>query len=100
MRTAHTAIHRSTKTLLWGGALALLCTLTPQVARAALTGLYPTYLDWALANEWVEREVEDGKTNLTWQGGYEPTDDKDGDGLTNNQEIPGWITKVNGYTVW
>ena len=100
MRTAHTAIHRSTKTLLWGGALALLCTLTPQVARAALTGLYPTYLDWALANEWVEREVEDGKTNLTWQGGYEPTDDKDGDGLTNIQEFRGWSTMVNGYTGW
>lgn len=100
MRTAHTAFHRSTKILLWGGALALLCALWPQASRAALTGLYPTYLDWALANEWVEVEVTDNKTNLTWQGGYEPTDDKDNDGLTNIQEFRGWSTTVNGYPGW
>lgn len=100
MRTAHTTIHRSSKALLWGGALALLCTLWPQASRAAITGLFPSYLDWALANEWVEVEVEDGKTNLTWQGGYEPTDDKDGDGLTNIQEFRGWSATVNGYTGW
>ena len=104
MRTAHTAIHRSTKALLWGGALALLCAFTPQTARAVL---YPDYVTFADAHHWVTVETETipgppvtVKTNLVWESGYQPTDDKDGDGLTNIQEFEGWQATINGFTGW
>ena len=39
-------------------------------------------------------------TNLIWQSGREPSDDKDNDGLTNIQEFRGWSVTVNGYPGW
>ena len=97
MRTAHTAIHRSSKALLWGGALALLCAFAPQAAQAVL---YPDYVTFAGANDWVKIEIDavTQKTNLVWESGYQPTDDKDGDGLTNIREFYGWSASINGYT--
>ena len=78
------------------------CVLGRPAARADVPGLYPTYLEYALANEWVEVEIDSstGKTNLTWQSGYEPTDDKDGDGLLNREEFNGWKTTINGKSGW
>lgn len=97
MRTAHTAIYRSSKALLWGGALALLCAFAPQAAQAVL---YPDYVTFAGANDWVKIEIDavTQKTNLVWESGYQPTDDKDGDGLTNIKEFYGWSATINGYT--
>ena len=40
------------------------------------------------------------KTNLVWESGYQPTDDKDSDGLTNIQEFNGWKVKINGKEGW
>lgn len=98
MRTAHTAFHRSSKALLWGGALALLCAFAPQVARAV--PLWDSYAEFAADNEWVKIEIDavTQKTNLVWESGYQPTDDKDGDGLTNIREFYGWSATINGYT--
>ena len=102
MRTARTT-KQTPFSILWSiGALALLCGAWPLPARAVVTGLFTNYVDFAAANEWVQKEVDNvtGKTNLVWESGYQPTDDKDGDGLTNIQEFNGWGVKINGYFGW
>ena len=102
MRTAHTIKHNPVKTILWGGALLLLCSGGLQQAQAVVTGLFPSYVDFAAANDWVKVEIDQvtQKTNLVWESGYQPTDDKDSDGLTNIQEFNGWKVKINGKEGW
>ena len=103
MQTANVQLHNPLKAFLAGGLLAFVCSVWPQTAQAdTKVGLYPTYLDWAIANEWVVREIDSvtGKTNLTWQSGFEPTDDKDSDGLQNVEEFNGWQATINGHTGW
>ena len=102
MRTTNVRLHNPMKAFLLGGLLALVCGAWPQTAQATEVGLFSTYLDFAIANEWVVMEIDaiTGKTNLTWQGGYEPTDDKDGDGLQNVEEYNGWQSTINGRTGW
>ena len=101
MRTANVQLPNPMKAVLWGAAL-LSCVFFPQAGQAEITGLYPTYLDYALANGWVEKEIDasTGKTNLTWKSGYESTDDVDLDGLVNGDEFNGWQTTLNGRTGW
>jgi len=102
MQTTNIQKHNPFKTMLWGGVVALCCSLCPQVSQAAEVGLFDDYVSFALANEWVEIEVDSttGKTNYTWESGYEPTDDKDGDGLQNRHEFSGWQATINGRTGW
>jgi Concanavalin A-like lectin/glucanases superfamily/Bacterial TSP3 repeat len=102
MRTAKNKLHNPMKAFLVGGLLALVCGMLPQTSHAVTKGLYLTYENFASANEWVKMEIDSVtfKTNLIWESGYQPTDDKDGDGLTNIQEFRGWQVTINGYTGW
>ena len=100
MRTANTVKRHFSKFFMWGAALALAGCLWPREAQGRL---YTNYTDFAQANDWVTIEIDDDdptdiKTNLVWESGYQKTDDKDGDGLTNLQEFQGWQATINGYT--
>lgn len=104
MHTART-MKRNPLNVLGGiGALALLCAAWPLSAQATKpsTRLFTNYVDFASFNEWVQAEVDQVtlKTNLVWESGYQPTDDKDGDGLTNLQEFYGWQAQINGWYGW
>ena len=101
MRTANTVKRHFSKFFMWGAALALAGCLWPREAQAVTkVGLYSNYNVFASANNWVVMEIDQvtQKTNLVWESGYQPTDDKDGDGLTNLQEFQGWQATINGYT--
>ncbi len=103
MRTANTVKRHFSKFFMWGAALALAGCLWPREAQAVTkVGLYSNYNVFASANNWVVMEIDQvtQKTNLVWESGYQPTDDKDGDGLTNIEEFEGWPVKINGYTGW
>ena len=97
MRTTSVPLNNPLKAILLGGLLALSGGVGLQVAQAAKAGLYATYFDWAIANEWVNAT---DPTNLVWQSGREPTDDKDNDGLSNIEEFEGWETTINGHPGW
>lgn len=74
-----------------------------------------TYLDFAVANGFAQQTFTTNLTtvlvgtNITvftnvnvetkYDSGYLPTDDKDGDGLTNFEEFNGWSSTVNGVPV-
>ena len=102
MQTARTMKHNRLKVILWSGALALLCGVWSQPAQARVTGLFIDYTDYANhpENQWVEKTIDGNKTNLVWKSGYEPTDDKDGDGIKNIDEFNGWQATINGFTGW
>ena len=103
MRTANTVKRHFSKFFMWGAALALAGCLWPREAQAVTkVGLYSNYTVFASANNWVVMEIDQvtQKTNLVWESGYQPTDDKDGDGLTNIEEFEGWQATINGYPGW
>lgn len=103
MRTANIVKRHFSKFFMWGAALALAGCLWPREAQAVTkVGLYSNYNFFATANNWVTMEIDQvtQKTNLVWESGYQPTDDKDGDGLTNIEEFEGWPVTINGYTGW
>ena len=102
MQTAQVRLYHPLRNAFVVSLLILAGLFSATYAQAAICGLYDSYLEWADANEWVLIEIDGvtGKTNLTWESGYEPTDDKDNDGLTNQQEFNGWQSKINGRTGW
>ena len=102
MQTGHFSQHCRVQLLIWGVALAMGCLFAVNSLAESFTGLTGSYTEYARLNEWVEVEVDasTGKTNYTWRAGYEPTDDRDSDGLNNAEEWHGWQTTIKGRTGW
>jgi subtilisin family serine protease len=76
--------------LIWAAGLA--------AVQAAPAPGWLTYADFAIAQGWAEVDIGTGRT--TYENGYGPTEDYDGDGLSNLQEFNGWSAVVNGVTEW
>ncbi len=99
MQTSRIPFHLNQphKAFLLFGACLVLCGVFPQAAQAATVhSLHSTYEEWAIVNEWAK--IEDGK--VQYEPGFRPTEDKDGDGLSNREEFDGWQTTINGRTGW
>jgi len=84
------------------GALAFLCAglvcALPTVVLAQLSPpsytRHPTYESFALSRP--EMAELDGDGNTQYKPGYDPAEDWDGDGLTNEEEWDGWVSTING----
>ncbi len=99
MHATQSTVMKSLRTVLCGGALLAALEATVPVVWAVPDAGWTTYEAFALAMEFAE--VEAGDT--VYFEGYGPTEDKDGDGLTNKQEFDGWSATVNGivqYYTW
>ena len=73
--------------------------LAPEIAQATPKPIRTVaYQDFALINSWASSNTVTGE--ITYENGYEPGEDKDEDGLSNNSEYIGWQTTVNGVTGW
>jgi len=95
MQTKPLTMLNSLRTLLCGGLLLTVCTLSVQTVSAQPPAAWVDYLAYAL-DDTIKLATVDSNGQVSWEALGKEWEDYDGDGLLNGAEFEGWSVTVNG----